>query len=185
MKHLLPIFLLLAACGDSGVDPGAAHEQAAKAAGALMGALFEELQKSLAEGPPEQAIHVCGGAAQKVTERVRREQGITVRRTSLRVRNPMNAPDAYEKAWLEKAQTRKDIPPQGESEVVVAEDGHKDLRFMRPVYLAEMCAKCHGSPQEISPAVRVSLAKRYPKDEAVGFKAGDLRGVVSVRVPLN
>jgi hypothetical protein len=167
------------------VDPEDAHKQAAQAAGALIGALFQELQKSLAEGPPEQAIHVCGGVAQKVTDRVRREQGITVRRTSLRVRNPKNAPDAYEKAWLERARTRKDIPPEGESAVVVAPDGHEDLRFMRPVYLAEMCAKCHGIPQEITPAARVALVERYPKDEAVGYKPGDLRGVVSVRVPLN
>jgi hypothetical protein len=33
--------------------------------------------------------------------------------------------------------------------------------------------------------VRAALEERYPEDDAIGFKPGDLRGAVSVRVPLS
>ena len=35
---------------------------------------------------------------------------------------------------------------------------------------------CHGQPDDILDAVKPELAKRYPGDEATGFKLDDLRG---------
>jgi len=34
------------------------------------------------------------------------------------------------------------------------------------------------------PAIRSILDARYPADAAIGYRAGDLRGVLSVRIPL-
>jgi hypothetical protein len=46
----------------------------------------------------------------------------------------------------------------------------------------ERCLQCHGDPAKFTPEVRKILASRYPADMATGYKAGDLRGMLSVRV---
>jgi hypothetical protein len=43
-----------------------------------------------------------------------------------------------------------------------------------------LCLACHGQVSSLDPAVRAVLAERYPADRATGYRAGDLRGAVSV-----
>jgi len=148
----------------------------------LMAALFQELQQALAAGPAEQAIDVCAGTAPVIARRIGEETGANVRRTSLQYRNEANAPDGYERAWLEKAGA-SGAPVEATAEVVEAPGGGYELRYMRPVQLAEMCTKCHGTSSQIPPAVGEAIARRYPGDRATGFQPGDLRGAISVRVP--
>jgi len=181
----LTLLLLAAGCGrpPGEEEVAEARGRAEDAAARLMGALFQELQQALASGPPEQAIDVCAGTAPVVAKRIGAETGLSVRRTSLQYRNEANAPDDYERAWLEKA-AKSSAPPAESSEVVERPDGSYELRYMRPVQLAAMCTKCHGQPSEIPPAVGEAIARRYPGDRATGFRPGDLRGAISVRVPL-
>jgi hypothetical protein len=42
---------------------------------------------------------------------------------------------------------------------------------------------CHGDPAQFSPELQQTLNERYPNDRAVGFEAGDFRGVVRVTIP--
>jgi hypothetical protein len=184
VRRAVLLLLAAAACrrAPTEAEVAVAREEAADAAAKLMGALFAELQGALAQGPPEQAIDVCADRAPAIARKIGAETGLSVRRTALRTRNPANAPDAYERAWLERA-AAAGAPAVDAAEVVRA-DGAYELRYLRPVRLAEMCTTCHGAPEEIPPAVAQAVARRYPEDRATGFKPGDLRGVVSVRVPL-
>jgi hypothetical protein len=172
------VFLLLVSCAKEPAGPSP-EERAAKAADALMQRLFARLSEALAAGPAHQALHVCADVAQDITADVAREQGVSIRRTALRVRNPANAPDAYERTWMERA-TAKGASPGGPH----AERVGQELRFLRPVIAAPLCTQCHGPPDQIDPRVRDALRERYPEDRATGFAAGDFRGVISVRVPL-
>ena len=186
MKRLaLFLLALVAACGGppEEAEVEEARAKAADAAAKLMGALFTELQAALAQGPPEQAIGVCAERAPAIARRIGEETGLSVRRTALKTRNPANAPDAYERAWLERAAGGG--APAVDAAEVVRSDGGYELRYMRVVRLAEMCVTCHGAPGRIPPAVKDAIASRYPEDHATGFAPGDLRGVVSVRVPLD
>ncbi|HRN54626.1 MAG TPA: DUF3365 domain-containing protein, partial [Gemmatimonadaceae bacterium] len=63
-------------------------------------------------------------------------------------------------------------------------DGGWELRYLRPVVLQEFCTTCHGAVENIPAAVRSVIAERYPDDSAVGYAAGELRGAISVRIPL-
>lgn len=185
MRRIAILLLVAAACGDRApgdAEVAAARARASDAAAKLMGALFTELQAALAKGPPEQAIDVCADRAPAIARAIGAETGLSVRRTSLRTRNPANAPDEWERAWLERA-TRGGAPAVDDAEVV-REGGRYQLRYVRVVRLAEMCTTCHGAPDTIPPAVREAVARRYPDDRATGFSPGDLRGVVSVRVPV-
>lgn len=71
------------------------------------------------------------------------------------------------------------------SEVGVDEEGRRELRYVRPLVMAELCLQCHGPVEGIDASTRALIAERYPGDEAVGFAVGELRGIVSVRVPLD
>jgi hypothetical protein len=145
----------------------------------LMGLLTSELQR----GGPEAAIAVCADSAQRRTARHSAE-GIMVRRVGTRIRNPANRPDAVETAALQSfaAALAAGRVPGDTAFGFEAPDGAREVRFLRPIRVAQPCLACHGPPASFSPAVRGLLSARYPQDEAVGYQVGDLRGAISVRL---
>ena len=191
-----PLLIFTVACGDSpqpnepaptafvAKTPEEAKQVALKSSGALLGTLVKRLTDELRTNEPHEALDVCAAEAQEITRNIRDEYGVTIRRTALRYRNPKNKPDAYERAWMEAALKRDDVNPAGESQVIKAPDGSRELRFVRPLTLQQLCTECHGPKASLSPQVIAALEKHYPDDRAVGFVPGDLRGIVSVRVPL-
>ncbi len=162
-----------------------ARERAAQAAAGLGRVLMELLGQEMARGGYEGAARACSESAQTVTEQYAREQGLEIRRVSLRARNPKDQPDEWEaaklKAW-EKAY-KPGAPPAEELEIV-EEAGRKYARYLKPIVVQPMCLGCHGPRDKISEAVRQVLDKRYPRDHATGYKAGDLRGAFSVTLRL-
>ena len=181
---LLSLLSVLPACADAGPDAAviaAATARAEAAAQSLTSALVGELTKALQEGDAASAVDVCGEVAQSITMRNGGEDGFRVARTALRVRNPVTAPAAHERAVLER--WSREAESQDWSEVVATGGGH-ELRWMRPIRLLPMCTQCHGTDDEILPATRAAIRARYPDDQAVGFAPGDLRGAITVRVPL-
>lgn len=86
------------------------------------------------------------------------EYGIKGKITGKLQLNPANRPDAWELKSISAFE-------QGVNEVIEQTDinDRPFLRLMRPMYMTEGCVRCHG---------------------ILGFKTGDLRGGVSVSVPL-
>lgn len=169
-------------------EPGGeelAAARAREAADALTADLMSALRAELEAGGPGEAIRVCAEVAQEIAA-ARSTGGLTVRRVSRRPRNPADRPDAYELARLEawnETLTAGEALPEESIERVETEDGAM-LRAMRPITVKPLCLQCHGDPESFSPEVREILAESYPEDEAVGYEAGDLRGAISVTVPL-
>lgn len=163
-------------------DVAAALERARTAANELGGRLSTELASQLASGTPAAAIGVCSEIAPAAAAELSRD-GLEIRRTSTRHRNPANLPDAWETAGLERFAA---AVAQGERPAEVHEvDGRRgDLRYLRPILVGEACLICHGPEEQLDPEVRIQLAERYPHDLATGFAEGDLRGAFSVRVSL-
>ncbi|MCL4740876.1 MAG: DUF3365 domain-containing protein [Phycisphaerales bacterium] len=161
----------------------AAEARAEKAADRLARALIDELQRATAEGGHAHALQVCRDAAESIRTDVSANERLDIRRTSLRVRNPANAPDAWERATLE-AWAEPGVTPAAVS-AVVESAGSIELRWMRPIMLIDLCVNCHGPADRLAPGVPEALARFYPYDEATGFSAGDLRGAFSARVPLD
>lgn len=176
-----------APAGEEPAAPGSAVEAAAleraRAASAELGKrLTAELAARLVAGTPAAAIDVCSRIAPTAAADLSRD-GLAIRRTSVRYRNPDNAPDPWERGWLERLgqQIAAGEPP---SEVHEIDRAAGELRFLRPIVVAPDCLKCHGAESELDPVVRERLGQLYPEDRATGFAAGDLRGVFSVRVEL-
>lgn len=190
---LSPVLLafLLVACESGPRDrpspPGetllAAQSRAAAAADLLGERLVDELRAALEAEGPARAIEVCSEVAPRIAAEVSAQTGVEIRRTALRTRNPLNAPDSFERATMERW-LAADAEAITCCEVERSANGH-ELRWMRPIRLVPFCVQCHGEPDAIDPEVRALLAERYPDDQAVGFHPGELRGDFSARVPLD
>jgi len=142
-----------------------------------------ELKKAKKEGGAIAAVTVCNTKAGPLTEQVSSQSDWEISRTSLKLRNPANAPDEWEKAALESFATKANVGANLEtlafSQVVVDEDGRKVFRMMKAIPVAKQCLACHGD--KIKPELSQHLQTLYPEDNATGFNQGDLRGAFSLK----
>lgn len=148
-------------------------------ANGLGGDLQKRLFAALDSGGPERGIGVCSDSAQAWTARHAGE-GTYVRRVSLKVRNPRNAPDDVERAELRRLDSLHHAGKlPGE---IVRRGANGEVEYMRPIVVQARCLACHGDTSQMSPRVRALITARYPKDEATGYREGDLRGMLVVRL---
>lgn len=157
-------------------------EQAGPVAAALMTTLSGRLQEAIGERGTAGALEFCNVEALPLTEEVSEEQGMTVTRTSLRLRNPANAPDAIDAealVWFQDRIASGEPPPA--THVRRTEDG--SYRYYQPLMTAGLCVQCHGPRESMADEVVQALDERYPQDEAVGYNEGDWRGLLRVSVP--
>jgi len=117
---------------------------------------------------PERDVRTTGGraltlvnpayATRQMMEEFSETHGIQGRLTALVLKNPDNAPDAWERRALEQL---------GRGETAISEtvqrDGAPLLRQMRPVYMEKGCLRCH---------------------QDTGIPVGGVRGGISVAVPM-
>jgi hypothetical protein len=143
----------------------------------FMMALKGELKKAMKAGGPVNAISVCHEKAPQIAARLTKETGWNMARTSLKVRNPDNAPDDWERKVLEAFEKQKaagaDVKKLEHYEIV-ERDGKKVFRYMKAIPTGGICLNCHG--EQLKPEVAAKLDELYPKDQARGFKPGDIRG---------
>lgn len=147
--------------------------------------LKRELIRAIEAGGPESAIPVCRTAAPAITKEKAAEKGWSLGRTALRLRNPANAPDAWERAVLLKFQDKiKQGADIGELEhyETTTQDGKRVFRYMKAIPTQEPCLTCHGP--NVSDSLRKRIAEFYPEDQAIGFSLGDLRGAFTIVQPL-
>ncbi|MCW9012335.1 MAG: DUF3365 domain-containing protein [Gammaproteobacteria bacterium] len=152
----------------------------------FMGQLKGELQAAMKAGGPGNAINVCKESAPLIAKNLSDKYGWKVARTSLKTRNPNNAPDAWEADVLRKFEARKqageDVKPMAYF-AEVEDKGSKSFRFMKAIPTGEACLKCHGT--NIDAKVVAKLDATYPEDKARGFKLGDIRGAFTIVQPIN
>jgi hypothetical protein len=143
----------------------------------LKGTLKQELSSQV----PVSAVQVCSTEAPKIAAMNRNDTKSDgqwqVSRTALKVRNPNNVPDQWEKAVLlqfEQALAAGLNPAALEHAELI--DG--EFRYMKAIPTGEVCLACHGG--SLAPAVKAAIDQAYPQDQAVGFSVGQLRGAFSV-----
>ena len=149
------------------------------------GELKKELLASLKEGGPVNAISVCNQKAPAIAEELSRERGWTITRTSLKPRNPRNAPNTWEQRTLELFAERKasgEDPGSMENYQVMTVDGKQVFRYMKAIPVAEPCLTCHG--QQVSPYLKSRLQELYPEDRAIDFSVGEIIGAFSISIPM-
>jgi PAS domain S-box-containing protein len=101
--------------------------------------------------------------------------GLYFNNVSDRPRNPNNRADASEMAAIAWFRAH----PKETSRLVEVREagGNSYYHYTAPIWVEAYCLTCHGAPER-APA---SVAGRYR--EAYGYQIGDLRGVMSIKLP--
>ncbi len=173
-----------AASGHEGTEEAVAKavDKARQAASAFTQELLATLLSEMRAGGPLRALTVCSVKAQELA-RAYSQDGVTVRRVTLKPRNPANRPDEVEESQLVLLVHRWEKGKNATETADWIQEGNRLMvRYMRPITVGDLCLTCHGPVEKLDPQVRAFLAEHYPEDKAVGYKVGDFRGAVSVTV---
>jgi hypothetical protein len=163
----------------TGIDLGALD--ASHKGNQALKALFDAERKVVAES--QSTINLAGMAfkgftpavfGRRAAEKFGAATGLYIKQTSDKYRNPANQPDAFEKGVLARFASAGWEKGKGYAEVV-DQKGRKSVRFLQPLYIAKACLSCHGDPKG-----ELDIAGRAKE----GYREGELRGAVSVTVPL-
>jgi len=149
----------------------------------LGGTLKVELEKHMKADPTgAAAFGFCAAKATEMTQDLNKElpAHAKVRRTALKTRNEINNPDATDitvmQSYIQEIEKKTFNP---ENDIKVVEEGNT-TRVYKPLLTSGACLKCHG--QNMSNEINEMITNSYPKDQAVGFKEGDLRGVIVAEI---
>ncbi len=171
---IVVVFVPRVAAADE-VDPYVAKSRALVAT--FGSQLQAELKQSLGEGGPVAAIAVCKDRAPQIASALSRSGGVKLRRTSLRYRNPLNAPEPWEARVLRAFEEQRHESPAMPLEYLSRlEDG--TIRYMSAIKTGPVCLVCHGD--NLVDEISEQLDADYPHDRARGYAQGDIRGAFSV-----
>jgi len=102
--------------------------------------------------------------------------GITFNNVSDRPRNPRNRADAVEQAAMDWFRANPSATERLNE--IVSPGGEAYYHYTAPIWIETYCLQCHGKRSE-APA---SIAASY--DAAYGYALGDLRGILSIKLPV-
>jgi len=197
----LGVLVALAACNRqspvvSGSDPASpasltpvqmakATERGKAIVAETFGLLSSNLQSSIVSGGVSNALPYCSLAASPLTASMAQKHGVSLRRFTHKPRNPAGMADVVELGLLD--QFRKalaftnTVPPV----VAILEPG--TVTFVAPIVLNNpMCLNCHGEPdKDIKPENIAIIRGLYPRDQATGFRLGELRGAWRIDFPVS
>ena len=187
MKNLLiaataiitPLFTTLSHANDA-----ALLDEARRVSVMLPPKLLVALKEEMSKSGPEGAIPVCKDMAPKMAGEISQQTGWKIRRVSLKARNDARAiPDAWEKAALEDFDKRAAAgePPE---KLEKGERIGSEYRYVKALPTQSLCLACHGSAEQISPAVKSVIGQHYSNDLATGYSVGQIRGAISLRKAL-
>ena len=145
----------------------------------LVSKTFDTLRNTLLKAVGEKgfpgAVEFCNTRALDLTNTYTAE-GISIERTSEKLRNPANAPDTMETRIL--AAYRKLKNENQELKSIVEKDAGGNHHFFKPILLQAICLNCHGERlTQIKTDTWNSILLKYPDDAAFDYKEGDLRGI--------
>lgn len=161
----------------------------AQVATEMLTSMKGEMMAAIERGGLPAAVEYCSIKALPLTRELAENQQapIEVKRASDRPRNPANAADAWEEKAI--AHFRQAIASGAGLPADYVQkferDGRDWLRYYKPLAAGALCLSCHGDPHGMDPALRETLAVRYPQDRSMDCREGDLRGVFRLEIPAN
>lgn len=146
------------------------------------GQLKPKLKAAIQSGGFEHAINVCAKEAPAIAKQLSDETGWSVKRVSLKPRNPNAAPNHFERKVLTAFDARQKLGEPAEQLVYSAKD-HDGFYYMKALPVKALCLNCHGT--NLSPNISQAIAKHYPNDAATGYTLGEIRGAFSLMKPFS
>lgn len=180
------ILISLYACTDDTAQQESFNQSATAKIKQLAKGLKTELSTAMQSGGPIAAVKACNIKAPQITSQLNDE--LIIKRTSLKLRNPTNAPDAWEKQVLysfeKQLSSGTPIEQLVYKEKIETEAG-ASFRMMRAIPTQGVCLTCHGDTNDMSDELTLALKQAYPNDLATGYQAGQIRGAFSVSQSIN
>jgi len=180
MKRIvLPMMLLASASLLSATTNKEIKQEAKHALMKMGGALKSHMKANMKAGGPVQAAGFCLKEASKIAKKVNESypKGVSVKRVSLKYRNPADKPTADEAKELEQIQrdvdAHKTIP-----KMIVKEVAKNSYKVYKPIFILT----CHGDAQTRDPEAYKLIKAKYPHDKAIGYKKGDFRGAFVITI---
>ncbi len=156
-----------------------------KAKSAIMkvgGTLKKNLKKTMGAKGVVEAAKFCSLSAVPLAKKVSATlpEGVTVKRITLKPRNINNKANDEEMAVINELELSKkngNMP-----KMVVKKLSSNHYQVYKPIVMGGVCLLCHGTSSVRDAGAYKEILKHYPKDEAVDYKMGDLRGAFLVNI---
>jgi len=181
--------LLLGVVGCESKKPTTSEKAKVRAIGdqasdILLSELKSRLIGAVQQSGPAGAIDACKLDAMTLTKKASTLSNITVKvkRTTNKYRNPINAPDKWDKEALSFFESKEDVRDYFPEFYVqkIDQNGETHFRYYKPLKMYQMCLKCHGN--KIKDDVQLRINELYPNDLATGYSKGDFRGAIRVDI---
>lgn len=152
------------------------------------GSLMVEVERLLGTEGLEAAVQILHLKNLNPPRPVEGKPRVTeIKRTSFRIRNPRNAPDAADLAALEMVRgllNSGEQPPKVLVQKVERAGAPVEWRVYRAISVGPNCLLCHGPVESLQPGVRYALERYYPEDKATEYNAYDWRGLIRISYEL-
>ena len=148
----------------------------------LGGALKGELQTHMkADKTGLAAMSFCTAQADSITKEINAKlpKYASVRRTAMKTRNPNNAADVLDIKIMKEYEASIAAKTFLPADIKVVVEG-ETTRVYKPLVTKGVCLKCHGT--DVSKEIQSEIKTHYPKDQALGFKEGSLRGMIVAEI---
>lgn len=139
--------------------------------------LIQNLMAHVDSTDLEPAVRFCAENAQHLTDSISKELGYHIHRLSAKnrnIRNEMNQLDW--KAYRHFEQTKSD------GSMATSYFDEVNQTYYSPIVLGmPLCLKCHGDAQSRDEKAYAIIQEIYPRDLAIDYQLGEIRGVWQVR----
>ncbi len=127
-----------------------------------------------------EVVNFCHKNAVLLTDSIGKANNVEMTRTSHKLRNSDNKPDADQQAiidnYLDSQEMHKELAP------MVMKDDQGYIHFYAPIKLKKKCLQCHGKPgEEINDKVLDVIKANYSDDKAINFREGEFRGIWDIK----
>ncbi len=145
----------------------------------LKTSLMQNLSEKVAKAGAPEAISFCHLNVKPIAKKAARDRidKYEFGRTSHKIRNELNAPQAWAELYLKDFSEKFKGDIKKEFFIHKLSDG-KQL-YIEPLYMQAQCLLCHG--ENISKQVKTKLEEIYPHDKATGFKLNEFRGFIWIK----
>ncbi len=144
-------------------------------------AIGRKLKMAIEQGGFGSAIEFCNASVNGIVDSLTTNYSADIKRTSLKLRNPNNAPNNEEKQLLEAYQYSFDKKFPIKEGTQVLKNG--DILYTKPIFIKGLCLNCHGKPGgTLNQDADARIRDFYPNDKALHYVDGDLRGMWSIKL---
>lgn len=189
MERFLLVIFALTGLSAVSADEMPALNEVRRVANEMPARLMAVLQEELVQGDFSSAVAACREKAPQMAKAASERTSWSIRRVSLKNRNPNAVPDPWERLVLldfERRTKAGEDTARMETYAVINSDGDGQavLHYMKALPTQPLCLNCHGPREAMNPAVLEQLDALYPEDRATGYQVGEIRGAITIKRPL-